>query len=145
MCYECAAEPLVCSLSRQEVTDLNMQKPEHWYNEQETNDVDYAHTENEQALFVSVMEVVNVRMDVLGKSCIFVIDEVKNYLRRLENRKDQSCHLREKVHEEDVVVSDTDTIVDPWAVMVIPINARVANNAMSRSVRSYRLALRAKG
>ena len=47
MCYECAAEPLVCSLSRQEVTNLNMQKPEHWDNEQKANDVDYAHTENE--------------------------------------------------------------------------------------------------
>jgi len=93
---------------------------------------------------MSGMEVVNVRVDVFGKSCIFVLDEVKNYLRRLENRKDQSCHLREQVHEEDVVVSDTDTIIDPWAVMVIPINARVANNAMSRSVRSYSLALRAK-
>jgi hypothetical protein len=93
---------------------------------------------------VSMVEVVNVSVNVPGKGCIFVLDEVKNYFGGLENREDQSCHLREQVHEEDVVVSDTDTVVDPWAVMVVPINARVANNAMSRSVRSYRLALRAK-
>jgi hypothetical protein len=45
--HESATESLVCGLSRQEVADLNMEKPEHWDNEQEANDVDYAHTENE--------------------------------------------------------------------------------------------------
>ena len=45
--HECATISLVCGLSRQEVADLNMKKPEHWDNKQEANDVDYAHTENE--------------------------------------------------------------------------------------------------
>jgi len=45
--HESATESLGCGLSRQEVADLNMKKPEHWDNEQEANDVDYAHTENE--------------------------------------------------------------------------------------------------
>lgn len=83
-------------------------------------------------------------VDILVKCCIFVLDEFKNYLRCLVNREYQSCHLREQVYEEDIMVSDTDTVVDPWTVMIISVNARVANNAMTRSIRSDSLALWAK-
>ena len=49
--------------------------------------------------------------------------------------------MREQVNEEDVVVPDTDAIVDPGAVVVVPVDARGADDAVARSICSDSSAL----
>ena len=42
--------------------------------------------------------------------------------------------MRKKVDEENVVVPDTNAIVDPGAVVIVPVNARVTDDAVARSI-----------
>lgn len=52
--------------------------------------------------------------------------------------------LRQNVHVEGLVVLQTDTVVDPRAVMVEALDAVLANGAVSAAARPYRVAIRAE-
>lgn len=58
----------------------------------------------------------------------------------LVNRNDQTTNLSEQVHQEYIVISYTDAIIDPGTVMIVPVNTPVANDAVTRALGSDGLA-----
>ena len=86
-------------------------------------------------------------VDAFVKKFIFVacLDKVFDDEISLDQSQDQGGHLREQVNKEYVVVPDTDAIVDPGAVVIVPVDARVADDAVTRSICSDGSALWAKG
>ena len=53
------------------------------------------------------------------------------------DRYDKGHELEYEVHDEDIMVSDSYAVIDPRTVMIITINALMADNKMSGSVGSY--------
>lgn len=60
----------------------------------------------------------------------------------------EQCHhncseLEEDIQKEVVVVAKTNTVVDPWAVVVEPLYTMIANRAVSAATRADHIAVRA--
>ena len=52
--------------------------------------------------------------------------------------------LHDEVHHEQVVVLDADTIVDPRAVMIVPVNASLADDTVTTTAAADDLTLGAQ-
>jgi hypothetical protein len=108
-----------------------MQQSYHWQDKQDANDKNNCETCHKKCLLNSLVNVF-VKFGVSHfENFLFVSEEHFKYPVRLEESQAQSGHLRNQVHQEEVVVSDSHTIIDPWAMMVVSVNACVANYTMS--------------
>ena len=69
-----------------------------------------------------------------------VLNKLDDAVRNAYDMEDNLGPNREQKHQEGIMVFDSDTVVDPWAMMVKSFNTDVADSTMSRSGRADDLA-----
>jgi hypothetical protein len=84
---------------------------------------------------VKVIECVKIIIGLI-ESFFFVVVEHDHNVGGLDQGCDKCGHLENQVPKEDVVVSDTDTVVDPRTVMIISVHTRVTDDTVTRSAGS---------
>ena len=144
--WSCAlsSKSFIGCFSINKVSYLNMKKSQHRKDKEEAYNKYDREGCHKESLFQFLKDILVSEWMSVCKHLLSVFKECIEYLKGLINGQAEGSHLRDQVHQENVMVSYSNAVVDPWAMVVISVNTCVADNAVSRSTCSNGFTLRTK-